>query len=190
MTISIDDKLDYMAYTYNPVYGRNLGFKQQAFWGQVPGKIDLEKEEDIYCSGNMIKNFIYSELKKIEEYKDTIKKRLLKHGYKYLVSIINPEDVETYRECGATIGYNHKGTLAYMSIEGNGWREEARLFFYENFEHRPDYEVVNEVTYFIKLPDRKKPHEVLANGGKYRLRQSRLDAIHTWATDNVDDISV
>lgn len=165
-------------YTTSTVWG--VGYLK----GQNIPSYDPATQEKLYCA----RNSLYEFLKWAEEYKDTIKKRLISQGYKYLVSIIDPLDAEAYKECGATVEINYQGiTFAYMPLEGNGWRESARLFFYENFENMPDTEVVDNVIHKIDIGE-KKPIECPVNGKAYSKRKSKLYAIKTWATDSVDNL--
>jgi hypothetical protein len=171
-------------------YTMSSGYTTSNVWGvgylkgQTIPSFDPAIQEQLYCVGH----FIYNELKAIEEYKEMLKKRLLAQGFKYLVSIIDPRDSEAYKECGASVDINYQGvTFAYMAIEGTGWRESARLFFYENYENMPDVEIVDNVISYVDIGE-KKPLEVITNGKEYTKRRSKLKAIKTWATDNIDKL--
>lgn len=156
--------------------------------GQNIPSVDPHEEEGKYLLGTNDNIVIYSNNRDSENYKAKIRERLLSQGYKYLVSIIDPLDEESYRECGANIDYTAKGIIAYMLLEDISWLHSARLFFYENFENLPDTHIVNNVWHSLAIPGVRKKKEIETNGGKYVLRQSKLKAIHTFATESLDNL--
>lgn len=79
----------------------------------------------------------YRQIIQAERYKEKVKQTLLDQGYTHLVSVIDPKDIESYRECGAKIGYS-KDTdypIAYMPLVADCWLDECRLCFYQNYEN-------------------------------------------------------
>ena len=138
---------------------------------------DWDKRKEVYAS-NL----------KAERYIKPIAEGLLAKGYEYLVSVIDTLDIESYRECGATILYLSKGIIAYMPIKGVGWRESARLFFYENYVNEPEYVIEDNVTQQIPIPGKRKKLEIVTNGNVCKNRQSSLYAIHTFPVERLEEV--
>jgi hypothetical protein len=162
--------------------------------GQViPHSCPFEMERDyLVKNGEDARSpgYDYCQLKEINEYKDSCVRKLVSCGYKYIVSIIDPLDEVSYRECGASIKYQGRYIIAYMLIEHIAWKDSARLFFFENFNNLPYRHQVDGVTHFLKIPGLRKKKEIETDGGYYSARRSKLEAYHTFAVEDINNLNL